>query len=319
MESLARSDRSDPGTHLAARRLELHPFGVMVGPVGHLAEERERLWSLQWSNFDVEPHSATIGAEILGLNLCTQLDDLVVAELREALNAYKVLFFRDQPLTAAQHVAFARRFGELEVHPFLQSNAEFPELVRFEKTSETGGYENGWHSDVTWRECPSLGSVLHAIEVPRSGGDTLFADMGAAYDGLSDELRSELEGSIAVHDYLQAFGHGVPKDQRETMRKQYPQVHHPVVRTHPETGRKSLFVNRFFTTGIVGMEDAAAKALIGRLAREAETVEYQCRFQWQADSVAFWDNRAVQHYASSDYWPHRRVMERATIIGDRPH
>jgi alpha-ketoglutarate-dependent sulfate ester dioxygenase len=318
MESPTLPNRQDPASRLAARRLELAPYGVMVGPVGHLAAERHRLWALEWTHFAARPQSATIGAEICGLDLRQPLDDAVIVELRNALNEYKVLFFRGQAITPAQHVAFARRFGELEVHPFLAANAEHPELVRFEKTSDTGGYENGWHSDVTWRECPSLGSILRAIEVPKSGGDTLFADMGAAYDGLDAQLQHEIDGLVAVHDYLQVFGHGVAPEQREEMRRQYPQVHHPVVRTHPETGRKSIFVNRFFTTGIVGMDEPEAKALIGRLAQAAEIVEYQCRFQWQPDSLAFWDNRAVQHYASSDYWPDRRVMERATVVGDRP-
>jgi alpha-ketoglutarate-dependent taurine dioxygenase len=312
------SDR-DPGAPLRARRLRIEPYGIKVGPVGHLAEERARLAALQWESFTARPLGATIGAEVGGLKLSGDLTDDVVAELRQALCAYKVLFFRDQTqLDAAGHVAFARRFGDLEIHPFIPSNTEHPELVRFEKSPEVGGYENGWHTDVTWRERPSMGAVLRALVVPRSGGDTLFCDMAAVYDGLDDDLRDRIDGLRAVHDYAQVFGHQIPEEAKAELRAKYPPVEHPVVRTHPETGRRTLFVNRFFTTHIVGVEPEESVALIDQLCRAAEYPEYQCRFRWEADSVAFWDNRAVQHYAVSDYWPDARVVERASIVGDRP-
>ena len=307
-----------PGSQIAARRIQIHQYGIAVGPLLHLHEERRRLAALRWEHFDAHPLGATVGGEIRGLDLSRDLPDAVIDEIRRALLAYKVLFFRDQPLTPTQHVAFARRFGELEEHPFIPANPEQPTLVRFEKSEQVGGYENGWHADVTWRACPSLGAVLRAVDLPPSGGDTLFADMYAAYDGLDDASKARIDELTAEHDFVPVFGKTIPGPLRDQMRQKYPVAHHPVVRTHPETGRKLLFVNRFFTTKILGVPDDESRALLDRLSRQADTIEYQCRFRWSKDAVAFWDNRAVQHYACSDYWPDVRVMERASIIGDRP-
>jgi alpha-ketoglutarate-dependent taurine dioxygenase len=310
---------ADPGGHLGAARIHLAPYDVAVGPVGHLAAERARLASLRWRAFDARPVGATVGADISGIDLTAALSDAVIAELRQALLDYKVLFFRDQPLTPAQHVAFARRFGELEIHPFIPSNTEQPELVRFAKSADVGGYENGWHHDVTWRECPSMGAILHAIQVPTTGGDTVFADMYAAYDGLDEDLKQRIDGLVAVHDYARVFGHVVADAAKDEMRAKYPPVHHPVVRRHPETGRRLLFVNRFFVSHLVGLDAAESTALIELLSHQADTIEYQCRFRWSQDSVAFWDNRVVQHYAVSDYWPDVRIVERASVVGDCPY
>ena len=307
-----------PGTGLQAKRQRLGGYDAEVGPLGHLAAERQRLRELTWQHFDARTVGATIGAEVSGIDLADELSDDSVAELRQALLAYKVLFFRDQPLTAAQHVAFARRFGELEIHPFIPANADQPELVRFAKSADVGGYENGWHSDVSWRATPSMGAVLRAVSVPPSGGDTLFADMAALYDGLPDDLQAEVDGLVAVHDFTSSFGRGLDPTALADMQQKFPAIEHPVIRTHPETGRRLMYLNRFFVSGIVGMSVDESRVLVDRLCRYADTPEYQCRFQWQPDSVAFWDNRAVQHYANSDYWPDVRVMERASIIGDRP-
>jgi taurine dioxygenase len=175
-----------------------------------------------------------------------------------------------------------------------------------------------WHSDVTWRLQPSLGSVLRAREVPDPGGDTLFCDMYAAYDGLQDDVRASLHGLRAVHDFTKTFGRALDPDALAQKQKEYPPAEHPVVRTHPETGRKALYVNAAFTSHIVGMARDDSRRLLDLLYRQATVPEYQCRFRWRPDSIAFWDNRAVQHYAVSDYWPRRRVMERVTIIGDTP-
>ena len=201
---------SDTATAPVARRVRIGPYDMEAGPLGHLQAERERLAGLTWQHFDAAPLGATIGATIGGLDLTEDLPDDVIAEVRQALLDYKVVFFRGQHLTAAQHVAFARRFGELEVHPFLKSNDELPELVRFEKSPEVGGYENGWHSDVTWRVEPSMGSILRAIEVPASGGDTLFSDMAAVYEGLDDDTRALIDPLKAEHDFSQVFGAVIP-------------------------------------------------------------------------------------------------------------
>jgi alpha-ketoglutarate-dependent taurine dioxygenase len=293
-------------------------YSIAVGPFTHVAEERDRLASLRWDHFEVRLHGSTIGGEISGIDLTTDLPDDVIADVRQALHDYKVIFFRDQPMTPGQHVAFARRFGDLEIHPFLPSNTGEPELVRFEKTAEVSGYENSWHHDVTWRECPSMGAVLHALAVPDHGGDTLFADMSAAYAGLDDETKAEIDTLNAVHDFTQTFGHTMTTEQRLEAQQQYPPVVHPVVCTHPATRRPHLYVTRPFVSHIEGLDREASLDLLDRLCRQADAPEHQCRFTWTTDAVAFWDNRAVQHYASSDYWPQRRSMERASVIGTRP-
>jgi alpha-ketoglutarate-dependent taurine dioxygenase len=293
-------------------------YPIAVGPFTHVAAERDRLASLRWRTFEACQLGATVGAEISGIDLTDPLRDEVIAELRQALHDYKVIFFRDQPLSPQQHVGFARRFGDLEIHPFLPSNTGEPELVRFEKTAEVGGYENSWHHDVTWRECPSMGAVLHALSVPEHGGDTLFADMYAAYDALDEATKVEIDGLVAVHDFTQTFGHSMSAEDRATAQERFPPVRHPVVCTHPATGKLHLYVNRPFVSHIEGLDREAGVELLDRLCRQTDAPEHQCRFTWTKDAVAFWDNRAVQHYASSDYWPQRRSMERASVIGTRP-
>ena len=264
------------------------------------------------------PLSPTVGAEIGGVSLAAPIDDETFDEIHRALLEFKVIFFRDQDITPEQHVAFARRFGELEVHPFVPHRDGHPEVMVLKKNAKIGGYENVWHSDVTWRLAPSLGSVLLAREIPEIGGDTLFCDMYAAYEGLDESVRASLEGLRAVHDFTRTFAWMLSPEELAKKREEYPPAEHPVVRTHPETGRKGLYVNAAFTSHVVGIERDESKQLLDLLYSQASVPEYQCRFRWRRHSIAFWDNRAVQHYAVSDYFPQRRLMERVTIVGDVP-
>lgn len=287
------------------------------GPRPYLKARNELLSQLAWKRIVAQRISPCIGAEISGVDLREPLDSETFEEIHAALLAYRVIFFRDQDISAAQHMAFARRFGELEEHPFIPSAAD-AEVVRFDKDEQMTGVENVWHSDVSWREIPSLGSVLRAHIVPDIGGDTLFADMVAAYECLDDETKALVEGKRAVNDFTQSFGMLLSAEELAESQKKFPAVEHPLVRTSRDTGERSLYMNAIFTSHIVGMESAASDALLGRLFQEAAVPEYQCRFRWQKNSIAFWDNRVVQHYATNDYWPQRRQMDRVTIIGDRP-
>jgi taurine dioxygenase len=271
----------------------------------------------------LRPLTPTIGAEVSGIDLRSPLDTATLASVRQALLDWKVLFFRDQDITTEQHLAFARQFGDLEVHPFAPHKPGFPEVLAITHDRDRRGRENTWHSDVTWRIEPSLGSILRAVEVPAVGGDTLFADMYAAYEGLSDAVKEQIEGRKALHDFAH-FRIGLRKAGKseaeiEAFNRQYPAVEHPIVRTHPETGRKGLYVNAAFTQHIVGMEPEESASLLKHLYAQAAIPEYQCRFRWRENSIAFWDNRASQHYAVSDYWPAVRRMERVTVVGDRPY
>jgi taurine dioxygenase len=289
-----------------------------MGPRSYLHEERARLAALTWKHFDLTPLGSTLGAELSGVDLGQDLPEEVFAEIHQALLDYKVIFLRDQPVDAAAQVAFARRFGELELHPFIPPNGEYPELCRFEKSADVAGYENLWHHDVTWREKPSKLAILHAVDVPPTGGDTLFSDMHAAYNGLDEAWKARIEDMVMVHDYMRAFGAGVPDEKKAEIRAKFPQPEHPAAGTHAETGRRYLYVNRVFVDHIKGMTREASLPIIEHLARQAEYPEHQCRFHWTKDAIAIWDNRAVQHYAASDYWPDVRIMERASVIGEKP-
>jgi taurine dioxygenase len=272
-----------------------------------------------YTRFELRPKGPTIGAEVVGVDL-TALDDATFADLHRALLEWKVLFFRDTGLDADGHHALGARWGELELHPFLPTGGEDrPKVVRFEKGDANAGYENVWHSDVSWRAEPSLGSLLRAVEVPAAGGDTLWADMGAAYDCLPDDVKARIDGLTAVHDWIDTFGAGMSQEQRDALRPDFPAQEHPIVRTHPETGRKTIYVNGIFTKEIVGLDPDEGGELLRYLCHQANYPEYQCRWTWQAGDLAIWDNRATQHYATSDYFPQRRVMERITVIGDAPY
>jgi taurine dioxygenase len=274
------------------------------------------------SDLYLEHLTPKIGSVIRGIDLREPLEAEQREYVRQALLDRKVIFFRDQDITTEQHLDFARNFGELEVHPFAPHKEDYPEVLAITHNKDRPGRENGWHSDVTWREMPSLGSVLRLLEVPDVGGDTLFADMEAAYEDLPDAIKEKVEGKVAVHDFAHfrkiMVAKGASEEDVQKMNEKYPMVEHPVIRTHPETGRKSIYVNAAFTQHIKGMDKDESDAILQILYVTAATPEYQCRFRWEKNSMAFWDNRACQHYAASDYWPHRRVAERVTVIGDRP-
>lgn len=274
--------------------------------------------SRDYETIRVTPLSPTIGAEIGGVRMSGDASDVQIKEIRQALLDFKVVFFRDQDVEVAEHVAFGRRFGELEIHPFTPNRKDHPEVVIIHHDESSKSGENRWHSDVTWRLEPSLGSILRGRIIPDCGGDTLFADMYAAYEGLGADVKAKIDGAKANHSFVQNFGRRMNDEQLEKFRAQYPDAVHPVVRTHPETGRKGLYVNAAFTTHILDMEEEESRTLLRRLYRQASVPEYQCRFKWRKNSVAFWDNRAVQHYAAFDYSPAVRRVERVTIAGDKP-
>ncbi|MBW2448780.1 MAG: TauD/TfdA family dioxygenase, partial [Deltaproteobacteria bacterium] len=215
---------------------------VHFGPRKFLDARRRELAALEFDRIRVMPIAPVIGAVLEGPDLREPLDDETFREVERALHEFKVIFFNDQDVTEAQQAAFASRFGELEEHPFLPSPEGKPEVIRFAKDEETVAVENAWHSDVSWREIPSLGSVLRARKIPEIGGDTLWADMESAYEGLTDELKEKIEGAVAVHDFVNSFGLGMTPERRAEMSAKFPPVEHPVVRTHAATGRRSIFV-----------------------------------------------------------------------------
>jgi taurine dioxygenase len=271
-------------------------------------------------NYDrirVEPLTGAIGAEVSGVEL-RAADDETLTEIHDAWMAHKVLFFRDQELTQVEHVRYGQAFGPLEVHPFIADATGHPEIIVLESTPERFEAAEAWHSDVTFRECPPLGSVLVGRVIPPFGGDTCWANMELAYDRLPDEVKDQIEGRVAIHSYIKAFGRRLSPERRAEAAREHPDQKHPVVRTHPVTGRRSLFVNRVFTLGIDGMEPEESDALCRRLFAQVDAPEVQCRFRWRPGSVAQWDNRCTQHYAVPDHGGLHRRVERVTIVGDRP-
>ncbi len=279
----------------------------------------------------VHPLTCAIGAEISHVDLGRASRDAgLMAEIRSLLLQHKVLFFRDQDITRAEHVAFARYFGELEDHPVAGSDPDHPGLVRIYKTPDTPNdrYENAWHTDATWREAPPFGCVLRCVECPPVGGDTMWANMALAYEKLPQHIKDQIAGLRARHSIEATFGAAMPIERRLALKTQFPDAEHPVVRIHPETGEKVLFVNAFTThfTNFHTPENVrygqdytqGGSALLQYLISQAAIPEYQVRWRWQPNTVAMWDNRSTQHYAVMDYPPCHRKMERAGIIGDKP-
>ncbi|MFG2285466.1 TauD/TfdA dioxygenase family protein [Streptomyces sp. NPDC048595] len=272
-----------------------------------------------YERFEVVPQAATIGAEIRGLDLSRPLSEALRGELNRALLEWKVLFFRGQHLSSAAQREFAANWGELETNPLL-AQGDSRDVARFDKTAGAAPtFENVWHTDVTFRERPALGAVLQLREVPPAGGDTMWADMAAAYDNLPSKIRTRINSARAVHDYLPGFARFYSEAQLAPFQAEFPPVEHPVVRRHPETGRRMLFVNASFTTRIVGLAEAESDRLLRLLFQQAHVPEFQVRWRWRAGDIAFWDNRATQHYAVNDYGAHRRLAERVAISGDRPY
>jgi alpha-ketoglutarate-dependent taurine dioxygenase len=279
----------------------------------------------------VEQLTCSIGAELIGVDLADAARDAgLFSEIKHALLRHRVLFLRDQDISRADHVAFAQRFGALEDHPIVGSHPDHPGLVQINKTPEgpIDRYENAWHTDATWRDAPPMGCVLRCIECPPVGGDTMWANMALAYEKLPNEIKARIAPLRARHSIEASFGAAMPLEKRLMLKAAYPDPEHPVVRVHPETGEKVLFVNAFTThftnyhtpANVRYGQDAnpGAADLLRYLVSQAFVPEYQVRWRWRPNSVAIWDNRSTQHYAVMDYPPCHRRMERAGIVGDRP-
>lgn len=273
---------------------------------------------MSYQTIEVRKSTPRIGAEILGVDLSKPLGNQQFQEVHDVLMDRMVIFFRDQRLSVEQHKDFGRRFGKLHTHPASPDVVpDHPEVLVIradEKSTSVPGED--WHSDVSCVPEPPMGSILYLTEVPSDGGgDTMFANMYLAYETLSEPIRKFIEGLTAIHDGEKRY-RGYYGDDRG---KVYPRAEHPIVRTHPVTGKKCLFVNRFFTTHIVGLRREESDAILEMLYRHIETPEFAMRFQWQPNSVAFWDNRCAQHHAVWDYYPGKRYGHRVTICGDKPY
>lgn len=283
------------------------------------------------ASWEVTRLTATLGAQICGIDLGeVSRDDEQFAALHALLLTHKVLFFRDQGMSRAEHVALAERFGPLEAHAVAPSDPDNPGLVRIYKDvdSPADRYDNAYHSDGSWRDEPAMGSILRCVECPPVGGDTIWVDMVRAYADLPEQVKEQISDLQARHSLEATFGAVLPTPRRHGLKEKYPDAEHPVVRTHPETGEQILYVNSFtthftnfhtperVTHGVDFVQNAPA--LLSYLQNRATIPDYQVRWRWDENSVAIWDNRSTQHYAVMDYWPGRRRMERAGICGDRP-
>ena len=280
------------------------------------------------SEIDVKALSGALGAEVSGVDLAKPLDGAQFETLHRAFLEYGAIFFRDQDLTPESQRAFASQFGELDIHPIVNGIEGIPEVVRVVKPAgESASFGTGWHSDNSFFECPSLGSSLYGITIPPYGGDTLFASMELAYQALSEPMQQFLDPLTAVHSASRAYDPTTTGEEKYRGEAPisyrysdaiYEQFEHPVIRTHPETGRKSLYVNQMFTQQIVDLPRAESAALLSFLYEHLSRPDFTCRFRWEPGSLALWDNRCVQHYALDDYEKFERVMTRVTISGDRP-
>ncbi len=272
---------------------------------------------------DIQPISGALGAEIHGLDLSGDLSTDDFQNIRNLLNEYEVIFFRDQAISPAQQITLASSFGPLQTHPAYGTVEGFPEVTILESTPDKPTKIEAWHSDMTFRQHPPLGTVLKSEIIPAKGGDTQWASMTAAYNALSPGLQSFLESLSAVHDFSHGFRESLAepggKERLADAVAANPPVTHPVVRTHPETGKKVIFVNSLFTTHIVELQPKESTAVLAFLYQHVTTDEFTCRFAWRPHSIAIWDNRSTQHKPVNDYFPAHRRMERITIDGDKPY
>ncbi|MGH6674309.1 MAG: TauD/TfdA dioxygenase family protein [Xanthobacteraceae bacterium] len=272
--------------------------------------------------FRVERLGARLGAEVIGLDLKEAMPPETFSAFEAALIEHKVLMLRDQHLTTAQHVALSRMFGKLEVHP-MRPQGDFPEILALDNHKDNPVLSTDvWHSDTTFRENPTKYTILRCQIMPKLGGDTLWSDMEAAYQGLSDTFKKMIEGLRAVHDFqnFRVLFKRTDEDRAKLrkMEEMFPNPSHPVVRTHPVSGRKSIYVNPQFTLRVEGLDPAESRAILDVLFAQAQVPEYQFRLRWVPGMIVFWDNRSTQHYAANDYYPERRRMERTAVVGDVP-
>jgi len=275
--------------------------------------------SFSYQTITVNPLTRHIGAQISGVDLTRALSERQVAELRHALLAHQVIFFRDQPISLDQHLTLGRHFGTLHVHPNTPGPEGYPEILRIhadERTKRIAG--DRWHSDVSCDAEPPLGSILHLHTLPPHGGDTLFSSSYAVYDSLSPGLQTYLQGLTATHDGEPTYRQRNRLKGIDDSGKHYPKASHPIVRTHPESGRKGIFVNSNFTTHIDGVSAAESEGILRLLFERFAVPDFQVRWRWEKHSIAFWDNRACQHLAVWDYYPDIRSGFRVTINGDKP-
>jgi taurine dioxygenase len=273
--------------------------------------------------FNIKPIAGALGAEIGGIDLTDNISPEEFAEIRRLLVEYGVIFFRDQNVSHAQQKNIAEYFGPLQTHPAYETIIGFPEITVLESTPEKPTKIECWHSDMTFRQHPPLGTVLRSKIIPPKGGDTMWACMATAYNGLSQPMQNMLEGLTAIHDFRHGFKESLAEaGGLERLAKavaENPPAEHPVIRVHPESGKKVIFVNSLFTTHIVGMPKNESAAVLQFLYQHITTAEYTCRFNWQPNCIAIWDNRSTQHKPINDYFPAHRMLERITIDGDKPY
>ena len=267
----------------------------------------------------------TMAAEIRGVDFSRPVAPATASAIHDSLMQHKIIYFRNADMTPEQQVAFGRQFGELTIHPFAPHLEHLPEVLVLDNDANNPVFAtDNWHSDETFRLEPPMGSILRCLRIPETGGDTLWADMCAAYEGLSDKMQQLISGLEAIHDFkpFRRKFEGLPIKERHRrlaeMEEELPNPAHPLICTHPVTRKKALFVNEHFTIGIKGMRDDESRSLLEFLCAQARIPEYQFRFNWAPNSMVFWDNRPTQHYAANDYYPNHRTMHRVTLKGDKP-